>query len=286
MKHFVDSELRAQVFVYDSVEGPLKSAEAPRGPDYFRAAFEDAHWTGAAFRTWEDVRTKMCKPWPEGRKRVDAIRQAIADAHIPKPESRARRHRFSEDDGEVVTERVLAGEPEYFRETYRTVQPGTQNITLLMHFGGNSYRSSDSMFWSTASTIALLDMLEEAGFSCEVWGYKLSRGYYRGTHNNTHCALVRIKGSGEPVNIESMMVAGSGWYYRTAMMGSGFDAPGLRVESGMGMNAHSIGQFARHIDTHHSLVVELPDSVNQADAIQNCRELLAAIIAQRDADQE
>jgi hypothetical protein len=269
----------ACIHLFDSAEEVLKSAENPRGYSRMDYAFQNSKWTGAYLPDWDSVRTKVRGSWEEGRKRVEAIKNKVGSGNLPKPESRTRKHRWSEDDGEVNSDRLLRGESDFYRETYRTHKTGAQNITILTHLGGSCNRSSENLFLSAAATIAVLDLLEEAGFSCDIWGYSVvAKAWAR--NDDTYMMGVKLKDSGSPLDVDSLVSICSGWFFRTAGIGSVDDREGAHAADGYGRPLNSIGRFVSYLDLENTIVVEMPDVYSEDQAIEAARDMINSIIEQ------
>lgn len=277
MRQLYDADLRGYGSFYDSAEDMLASAQANRGRRTY-PAFSRGGWTGMDLRSWDDARAKLNSPWPEGREKVATVMSEIAEAKLPSPVSKARKQRWSEDDGEVSSDRVLAGESEYYRETYRASKTGTQNVTVLTNYGGVASHSSESLFWSSAAAIAVVDLLEEAGYSCEIWAYNWStRAFDNGAD---FFSAIHLKEAGNPLDIESLMTVTSGWWFRTVGLSVFDDVPGQASSGGYGSTVGRIGKWIKHIDTVNSLVITMDGAYSKTSAIDSAKKLVESVINQ------
>lgn len=265
MRLITDHKLNGFAAIFDGLNDIVASAEAHRGRSRYSMLDNSAEWIGGVFRNWKDVRSRTNEPNPMERARVEQVQAALEKSHLPSPVSRARKHRWSEDDGEVDSDRVLRGESDFYRETYRTQKTGTQHVSILMKIGGNCHRSSDSLFWSSAAAIAVVDKLEEAGFSCEVWGYNWSSSAYES--GKSWFLAARLKEAGDPLTVESLITVGSGWFFRTAGIQAQDDVPGEESTGGYGCSMDIPGGWIKYVESAGSIQITL----------RNCDDLSSAV---------
>lgn len=277
MRQIFDRELNSHVTIFESAEEMVHACEAHRGQRTIPLlSRHSSSWVGRDIQSWDGVRRELRAPCPIERGQVERIKEKLDAAKLPSPVSRARKHHWSEDDGEVDSDRVLRGESDFYRETYRTQKTGTQHVSILINTGGAASRSTESLFWSCAAATAVVDRLEEAGFTCEVWIYYVVIGAFETGRHFSY--MMRTKDAGEPLNIETLISVGSAWFFRTAGLGTEDDVPHECTVSGYGAYVRDhIGDWQKHIDAGSAVVVELPSADNFNAAVHVATQAIEAV---------
>jgi hypothetical protein len=278
MRKIIDTELRGEVMVFTGTEDAIATAANKINPYHNNDTpwSNPASWVGASFASWNDVSRKLRAPWIEGRKQMESMQSKIA-SKIPEPQVITRRHRWSDDQGDICSDRALAGEPEFYRDTFRTTKIGTQSITLMCHVGGNCEREHDSMFWSPASAVAIIDALENAGYNCELWAYSGASNVY--TDGYACIRLLNLKESGAPLDSGNIINAMSGWFFRSTLIACA-DHSKRNVNSGYGQNMPRLGAFSKYVEASTARMIELPDVKNESDAIALAARVINQITEQ------
>lgn len=278
---FEDYDLNGRCFVVDSMKdvaehlketGPLN----PTGKMYLpRAA-----WIGMKMESWEDMPNLIKQPWKVGQQRMAAMLEEIKES-IPTPVSVRRRGRWSEEDGEVCPDRALAGEADFYRRVVRQNMAGPRNVALLCQVGGLADKTEEQMFWRGAAAAALADLLEEAGYSCEVWTWNVATGTYTsGCKDSFYCC--KVKSCGEPLDTMSMIAATSAWYYRGMVLNA--KASVGRPSGGLGYTSPSRGGFEKYMDITQGIQkVEMANVWTKAGAISTAKSMLADITKGQEA---
>ena len=174
---------------------------------------------GRKFSSWGEIIEAANSAWGDG---LDAIEEMIRDiraAEMPRPKSRRRKRRFDEMDGdEVDLDRLRSGNP-YWATTHRENRDGPEDITIVVHVGGNCSQRSMDLLWQGAAAIAATEILEEAGFRVRLIASQRSHHVWAsksGGHFDTDGAVsVVLKNAGDPLDKSTLANAISGWYYRT-----------------------------------------------------------------------
>lgn len=165
--------------------------------------------------SWEQLATAVNSVWTEGLDRVREMAAELSRCSLPEPTTVRRTRRWSENDGELDVDRVLGGEPAFFRESYRTRRVGCTTITVLCQVGASSGTTNDQLLWRGTATVATVDLLEAAGYSCDVWAWNLADRALLSKNHRVFTAT-RLKEAGEPVDIDRLAKGMSPWLYRTA----------------------------------------------------------------------
>jgi len=112
----------------------------------------------------EAVRERFDTGWKEGGERATKLADGLIDI-VSQPKSIRRRIRWGDDGDEFDRERLIDGHLDSaWRSTHRQLAVATPIINIVTAWGGNSNRSHDQLFWSGAAAIALVRLLETAGY--------------------------------------------------------------------------------------------------------------------------
>lgn len=174
-------------------------------------------WTGRSFDNYAEVYECLDKPWAKGMSQYRYMLESLKDLKLPAPKSIRRKRRYNEMDGELNTDRYLAGEAICFEDCFKTRVEGSPVITITVQINTNSHVDPDDLFWNSAATVALCDMLEAVGYAVEVIGYCSFQNIFHG-HVPNFLASVVVKEAGKPVNAESMIAALSCFAFRVLML--------------------------------------------------------------------
>ncbi len=126
--------------------------------------------------------------------------------------------KWSDNRGKVNAGRLLNGDSR-FRRTLTKSQAPAEAVALVVPTGGNSNIKAEVMFARTAVALAAAELLGEAGFIVEVWGYAYSKNCYNNSENKNAIAAVMLKSADEPLNEAIAASAGSAWFFRSGIFG-------------------------------------------------------------------
>ena len=126
--------------------------------------------------------------------------------------------KWSDNRGKVNAGRLLNGDSR-FRRTLTKSQAPAEAVALVAPTGGNANIKAEVMFARTAVALAAAELLGEAGFIVEVWGYAYSQGCYNDSKNKNAIAAVMLKSADEPLNEAIAASAGSAWFFRSGIFG-------------------------------------------------------------------
>lgn len=218
---------------FDSIEellADVRAADLDQGPGV--RALKRKEFVGRYFNTWSDVYSAAMSAWPEGMDTVQRmVRELEDDSSVPKPVSRRRRPRFSEDDGdELDYDRLRSGQP-FWRTSRRQSTRGPQTVTIVVDVNARSAIEHSNILWRGAAAIAMTHVLEQAGFRVELWTAHRTEHAY--TDGSNHMHVVCLKRAGDPLDAGTLVSAVSGWFLRSVM----FRAKCIgdkRVVSGLG----------------------------------------------------
>ena len=209
----------AHVQVFDSVEDILTACGKARPSKILDgASLYRESWVGRDFTSWQDVYSSARQPWDEGVEIVERMVAELESIGLPKPKSRKRKSRFSEDDGdELDYDRLRTGQA-FWRRCQRENMAGPQTVTLVVDVSTRGSVAHEDILWRGAAAIAITKVLEEAGFRVELWMARCSNKYGRDGLGTV--VGVNLKRAGDPLDIATLIAAVSGWFFRSVVIKS------------------------------------------------------------------
>lgn len=182
------------------------------------AEFGIAHrssWLGRKIQDFQDADQKSRERWEPGEKSLRELREKIPPASLPPPVSVRRRREWSENSGDdICLDRLRSGTP-YWASTRRQACQGSPVVTLV--FPNTTSGSTDPWVIDRRGAVGVIlaDLLESAGYRVELYGYCNVLNTWEFATGWATCDFLRMKGADDPVDIASLAVATSSWYYRT-----------------------------------------------------------------------
>ncbi len=245
-------------------------------------------WEGRTFEGgWDEVAKAFAEPWKEGIEKVDKMMEEILASDLEPPKSVRRKNRWDETDGEIDVDRVMVGEPEYMRRAFRSPQNGPRNVAIMCNTGNTGGFTADQIFWRGAAAIAAVDMLEEAGYQCEVWVWNHAMGCFGGssyggnrkgsytssTGGSSFFFSAKLKDCGDPLDRDRLTNALSAWFFRTVIFGMRDVVQSRRF--GSGSSYPILGKWADHIDVTEGITkIEMGAPTNREAAIAAAKKVI------------
>lgn len=135
--------------------------------------------------------------------RVEAIRQRCADAVLKSPTSiRPVWNDAAVTGPRVNMSKLLSGQPRPFGRFERVVTRKPKVLTVYVPMGGLAYRSEEEIACSSVAGIVVVDLLESAGYRCEVWGASCAGDYGSGCGPQQIRTL--LKEASDPADINAI----------------------------------------------------------------------------------
>lgn len=153
-------------------------------------------WYGV---TYAEAVADLRAGWTEGAKRALELARTLPTRTLPK----RKRASHGIEGGDINLDRILIGHPAPFR-TFPKVRPGVVPITV--NVGGLYFRTSDEMFWSGATLIAVADSLTAAGYSVAITAVSYCQHFGHDDNQDAYCAI-KIKDAHEPMRPAHMAAA-------------------------------------------------------------------------------
>lgn len=287
--HF-DKDLKGHGLIFD---GPLEllslTRKANEGKTTNFAKFANnirVNWPGRVGRSWQDLENFVKTPWPEAVRFIKTVIHGILQAELPKPKSLKRKGRWNDLEGDLSIDRALTGEPEMYRRFQREQAHGPVTVTLMANLDAGDCNKTGVWFRS-AVCIALADILENIGYSVEIWSWCLGCHVYPEPNHNQFTAFSPKK-AGYPVDMDALCDSMSHWFTYDAIYGSFACCPSYptavgsaihpefdvyTVEGctkGYGNSTTTLKDWMKYIDTEvGSIVINLPMVTGNIQVVDN-----------------
>jgi hypothetical protein len=158
----------------------------------------DADWYGAGCKTGNDVRKLVNDGWPQGRERLNTLRNQISVIDAVPVDKRRRLVRGASGDS-LDMPYVWSGRLDIaWRSAKRTDSRGPQRIEIVANMICSGGEHADVLFWRGAAAVVLADILEAAGYMVRLtvnFGGKAEE-------SKVSCRIV-VKDHGTPLDITS-----------------------------------------------------------------------------------
>ena len=157
-----------------------------------------AEWYGANCKNGSDVQAKMRDGWPEGRDRLNELRDGIGELENPPQDRRRKLVRTSSGDS-LDIHSVYNGRLDIAWRVARrrnTIAPQRVDLCANMLCSGGDH--ADVLFWRGAAAALLTDILESAGYSVRL--VVTFGGEMRG--EKVSCRIT-VKDHGNPFDVTS-----------------------------------------------------------------------------------
>lgn len=206
------------------------------------------NWVGETIPTKSSLDDKMSKVWIKGIDAISRFAKKLQDVPQPDVKSHVRRTRYHEDDGdEICLDRLRNGQP-FWRKSERELTTGSTEVSIMFNSGANANVSSDDFMWRGAVAIALTQILESRGYRTEIWAVDATR-----CNDGSDTMIIeglRLKRSTDLLDISSLSMGVSGWFYRLGLISSQVGiAKSIGKSLGRG-EGRAMEPTAKHFDTY------------------------------------
>lgn len=285
MRHFVDKELKGHALVFD---GPLemvrKAAEVqkeieagmkglkyewdhPRNRVYMEPR---VNFVERKANTWDEIQDFLKTPWPTAVKQVSYVVRRIMAEKLPEPKSVRRRGRWDENDGETDLDRLLLGDPDYMRRHFREQIGGPTSVTLICNLDTFTAPNKVGVYWRSCTAIAASDVLEQLGYSTELWMWcKGGNVYQEPNHEQFTCC--RVKEAGAPLDLDAVCDSLSHWFTVKGIFATFAVLPEAKS---IGYADHQLGAWEKYLDVEGAMKVYVPIVFGPDEAIQAAKNVL------------
>jgi len=167
------------------------------------AASTSANWLGMTYS-----KAKALSGYPSALDSISRIAASIAASEqisAPRSIKRTRVYVGLDCDGELDIDRYRAGSDTPLATRKRTPRHSVGKIIhLTCNFGGTCNYSAEQLQYAGATLCALAQLLEQAGYRCEITGLNSSVGVYTSGHARHSLLCVPIKDANDPLDISTL----------------------------------------------------------------------------------
>lgn len=268
---FKDDEEKGIALIFDTPKQLLETASKVI-PCIMPPKFD---YPGRKASNWNDVMEFIKTPWPEAERMIQSVLNQIDRKDLPIPKSVKRKRTWNEDSGEVSVDRALGGDSMLFQEARRQSTNSPTTVTILANLE-TATRTKLGVYWRSATAIAVIDILEELGYSCELWVWCAGQNVYRGDYPNQFTAAL-LKEAGDPLNISSMCDTLSEWFTIYGIFNTFAAAKSASTRS-LGGGRLRIGKWIKHLQTSGAMKVQIPIVFSPSRAIEAVKTVLDQVI--------
>jgi hypothetical protein len=209
---------------FDSVEqlgqfGLPKSGPVWRDKEsWFHAS--DLGFVGRSFADIEEASDALFGEWPEGEDMFNRASESIEIDDLLPPSVMRRQNVWREDDGnDFDYDRLRAG-TEFWRGTRKREIAGAKIVTIVVDMGTPHVYEADSIIWRGVCALIVCQLLERAGYRCEIVAARYSENCYPMPVMQQGMVTLQLKTAAEPLDIRQLINPLAGWAYRTAWFGA------------------------------------------------------------------
>ena len=233
------------------------------------------------FRSLKDATDLTDYGWQEGSDRGAAVSLTL-EGTIAAVEAIRRRPQWGDSGDMLCTDRALRGDWDIaFHSSGMMRTNGTKIVTLVGSFGGHCQRSEEELFWNGIQIVVTADILEAAGYQCEIIGANNNR--QRADGFTIGFTGITAKRAGDPLRIDQIAsIFAHGGVFRTIGFELIIRTP-TGVADGLGAPQMSVGEITQSLRKLEAMGAIAPDAIvigeayDERSAIKNIRATLKAV---------
>lgn len=291
MRHIHDKELKGHCLLFDGpldlVQHAKAACEAPDCPTPFKGE-PVTNYPGRVGKGWKKFEDFLHSPWPEAFKRVEWVQDKVMKEHMPTPKSMKRKARWNDVDGEVDIDRAMTGEFDFYRKVQREKVTGPTHIALVTNLDSSANVNPSGLFFRSTAAIAATDILENLGYSVEIWVWCRGERVFPEPDSNQFVG-VQVKSTGDPIDKNALCDTLSAWFTSEAIYGCFAACPIKPVSLGCPIEANEsaktikdcgIGDWAKYLDIQEGVTaIPVPMAWGSLDSAVECaKKILQNII--------
>lgn len=210
MRHIITDQ-QNEIFAFDS----MVDVDQYVIPSLYEKGSKS--FVGREFDSWDDVKDAVNSSWKQGMDVLEQYIDRLCKSNLPEIRSHKRQIKFNMEDGdEVDLDRLRSGQ-DYWRLSHREATIGETTATIFVDTTTMCSEDWRNILWRGAAAIALTKILEDKGYTTEVWSVCGSRLYARHAGRNvmTACCLKRPH---DPLDVSTLINLVSGWFYRGGVL--------------------------------------------------------------------
>ncbi len=171
---------------------------------------------GREFDKWEEVMQAAQEAWEDGIEQLGMFTERLRETEIKPIKSHKRVVTWGPGpDGELDLERMQQGETNCYKTYRREKTEGPTSLTIVIDVSTPWHVDSFDILWRGAAAIALTYLLEEKGYSVELWVTHGSTFFANRSYPGILAAC--LKRTSDPLDMSSLVNSVAGWFYRTVI---------------------------------------------------------------------
>lgn len=209
--HVKVSKSKAMMFVFEGESDLVNYVD----PKTFRERETGAD-RGREFSSWEEVMKAAQEAWEDGIEQLGMFTERLREIEIKPIKSHKRVVVWGPGpDGELDLERMQQGETNCYKTYKREKTDGPTSLTVIIDVSTPWHIDSFDILWRGAAAIALTYLLEEKGYSVELWVAHGSTFFANKPYPGILAAC--LKRTSDPLDMSSLVNTVAGWFYRTVI---------------------------------------------------------------------
>lgn len=175
-------------------------------------------WWHGGIHSFEDIAKLVRDGDAETRNKLEAARREASALAVPVAQS----IRPAWTDRQLVGTRVdlaaaLAGQPRAWGRFERNrMAAGSKIVTIYIPIGEVAHVQANELVWQPVAGIVLADMLEAAGYRCEIYAFSTARS--NADYESEICERSLVKDAHTPMDVGSLARIAHPGFYRMHML--------------------------------------------------------------------
>lgn len=201
-------EFEGQTDMTDYVDsGKFMECRSESGAENF------GEFTGKDFTTWEELQEFTKSVWEDGLQELQMFVERLRETEIRPIKSHKRTVVWGPTGDELDMDKLMAGDVNCWKSYVREKTDGPTSLTIIIDTSTPWHVHSSDILWRGAAAIALTHILEEKGYSVELWVVAGSNLF---ANRNYPCVQACcLKKTSDPLDAATLVNTVAGWFYRT-----------------------------------------------------------------------
>jgi hypothetical protein len=285
MKVVRDPELRGYAFL---ATGPFDLAEATIKANlartWYNGPINAGYWIGKHFSSWPDVMKALTTPDTQAVEEVHRMMDEFRTEVRELPITIKRKRNWNKTVGNVSVSRAIGGNPNFMYRFNRQKHTGPKNVVIIYNSDAAGGQSPDSFRWGGIACCAIVDLLEDAGYLCEIWVTEGGRASFRDRECPHSFTTAKIKDSGDALDLDLLAKVFSPWYLRTAIFGAKLAVPEEADMQSLGYVWPAIQPWEdKYMEASIGVIkVRIPFTYSKELALMEARKAIQAVTNSQD----
>lgn len=203
--------------------------------DTFKQQDSTGDFTGRKFNSWAEVEKSTQETWEDGIQELQMFIERLQKTEIRPIKSHKRIIVWGTSGEELDLERLQAGDPNCWKSYKREKTDGPTTLTVIIDTSTPWTVDSMDILWRGAAAIALTHLLEEKGYSVELWVVAGSTLFANKSYPCMQACC--LKKTSDLLDMSTLVNTVAGWFYRTVtftLMNTICNKTGERMSDGYG----------------------------------------------------